>query len=62
LNNLEVLIDGVFHKVEDMEWHDVWIDMMDSYRMAMEILQKQREYTDDKINQFQYLIDDFFEK
>jgi hypothetical protein len=36
--------------------------MMDSYRMAMEILQKQREYTDDKINQFQYLIDDFFEK
>lgn len=33
--------------------------MMEKYRLAMKILHKQSEYTDDDINRFQDLIDDF---
>ncbi len=36
--------------------------MMESYCMAIEILKKRNEYQVEDINQFQDLIDDFFEK
>jgi hypothetical protein len=34
--------------------------MMEKYRLAMKILHKQSEYTDDDLNRFQDLIDYFF--
>jgi hypothetical protein len=60
--NLRVLIDSIFNKPEDEAQRDMWKDMIESYCMAMEILRKRNEYQDEDINQFQDLIDDFFEK
>ncbi len=36
--------------------------MIEQYSLAMQILRKRSEYTDDEINLFQDLIDDFFQK
>jgi len=60
INNIDVLIDVVFHKPEHAGRRDIWRNMMEQYRLAMRILRKRSEYTDDEIILFQDLIDDFF--
>jgi hypothetical protein len=62
MNNINLLIDDIFQKPEHIERRNVWKDMLQKYRHAMEILRKQSDYTDDDINLFQDLIDDFFEQ
>ena len=47
-------------KEEDTEQRDTWHDMISQYSMAMVILRKRSDYTDDDIDHFQDLIDDFW--
>jgi hypothetical protein len=37
INNIDVLIDVVFHKPEHAGRRDIWRDMMEQYRLAMQI-------------------------
>jgi hypothetical protein len=52
----------VFNKPEDAARRDMWRDMMEKYHLSMQILRKRSDYTDDEINLFQDLMDDFFAK
>ncbi len=62
IGNLRILIDFIFDKEQDTEQRDTWHDMISQYSMAMVILRKRSEYTDEDITRFQNLIDDFFQK
>ncbi len=60
VENIGVLIDYVFDHPEDAEQRRIWHYLIDRYCQAMDILLLRREYTDDEIEEFQSLIDDFF--
>jgi hypothetical protein len=62
IGNLPLLIDEIFCGEEDVQRRDCWKEMITEYSMAIEILHKHSDYTDDDISRFQYLIDNFFEK
>jgi hypothetical protein len=60
IENIGVLIDYVFDHLEEAEQRRIWHYLIDQYCQAMDILLLRREYTDDEIEEFQSLIDDFF--
>jgi len=58
---LYVIIDEIFDH-DANEQRIKWRDMVVEYNIAMQILRKRSDYTNEDIEQFQYLIDNFFEK
>jgi hypothetical protein len=63
VEHLYVIIDEIFDgDIDALEQRDNWRNMIAEYSAAMQILRKRSEYTDNDIEQFQYLIDNFFEK
>ena len=56
------MIDAVFNKPEDLERRNAWYEIFDKYVPAMEVLRKKSDYTNEEIEHFQDLIDDFFSK
>lgn len=63
MEHLYVIIDEIFDgDIDALEQRDNWRNMIAEYSAAMQILRKRSEYTDNDIEQFQYLIDNFFEK
>lgn len=60
IGSLTLLIDAIFDKEEDERVRDCWRDLVMQYSMAIRILRKRSEYTDNDIETFQNLIDSFF--
>jgi hypothetical protein len=60
MNGLHLVIDVIFDKEEDARQRDSWHDMITQYGMAMQILRKRSDYTDNDIVTFQNLVDSFF--
>ena len=61
VEHLYLIIDEIFDH-DANEQRIKWRDMIAEYNMAMQILRKRSDYTNEDIEQFQYLIDNFFEK
>lgn len=59
MDNIEHAVDFIFQN--DAEKRNIWHTMIGNYRAAMQILRKKSEYTDNEIDEFQNLIDDFFQ-
>jgi len=57
---MDHLIAVIFHKEEDRVRQDCWLDMIEEYWLAMTILRKRSDYSDEDIDEFQSLIDSFF--
>ncbi len=61
VEHLYVIIYKIFDH-DANEQRIKWRDMIAEYNMAMQILRKRSDYTNEDIEQFQCLIDNFFEK
>jgi hypothetical protein len=60
VTGMDHLIAVIFHKEEDRVRRDCWLDMIEEYWLAMTILRKRSDYSDEDIDEFQSLIDSFF--
>jgi hypothetical protein len=60
VDNIYHLINFVFASEEDRQLKETWTKMIQDYTQAMQLLRKKSEYTEQDIDQFQLLIDDFF--
>jgi len=58
--NIEALVHHIFLLPEYTEQKQIWINMLQDYRDAMEIFRQPQDYTDDDIKDFQGKIDSFF--
>ena len=59
---LQPLIEFIFQHPEDANSREDWLELMEYYNPAIELLQKPTDFTDDEIEEFQTLIDSFYEK
>ena len=60
IDNIEALVHHIFLLPEYTEQKQIWINMLQDYRDAMEIFRQPQDYTDDDIKDFQGKIDSFF--
>ncbi len=61
LNKMDTIIEQAW-LLQDTNWHRELISAVTKYREAMKILMRHSEPNDDDIEEFQSLIDDFYEK
>jgi hypothetical protein len=61
LNKMDTIIEQAW-LLQDINWHRELISAVTKYREAMKILTRHSEPNDDDIEEFQSLIDDFYEK
>jgi len=59
---LQPLIEFIFQHPEDAILREDWLQLLEYYNPAMELLQKPTEFTDDEIGEFLSLIDSFYGK
>ena len=59
---LQPLIEFIFQHPEDANSREDWLELMEYYNPAIELLQKPTDFTDDEIEEFQTLIDSLNEK
>jgi len=59
VTGIDHLIAVIFHKEEDHVRRDCWLDMIEEYRLALTILRKRSDYSDEDTNEFQSLIGSF---
>jgi hypothetical protein len=60
MSNCYPLIDYIFSHPEDAELRTKWSDTITLYNSAIELLCKPTIFSDDKIEDFQTLVDDFY--
>jgi hypothetical protein len=56
------LIDFIFQHEDDIELKNEWHATINAYNQAIELLRKPTTFTDDEIEEFQILIDDFYKR
>jgi len=59
---LEPLIDYIFQHPDDATARQDWLELLDYYNPAIELLRKPTEFSDEEIEEFQTLVDSFYEK
>jgi hypothetical protein len=55
------LVNYIFSHPEDIELRNKWIEAVTLYKSAIELLRKPTVFSDDKIEEFQVLVDDFYQ-
>lgn len=62
MTEIQPLLDFIFQHPDDIHLRDEWHQLMLCYNEAMELLRKPTDFTDEEIEEFQSLIDSFYEK
>jgi len=60
ISNCYPLIDYIFGHPDDMELRNKWMEAVTYYNEAIELLRKPTNFSDDEIEEFQTLVDDFY--
>jgi hypothetical protein len=60
MSNCYPLIDYIFSRPEDAELRTKWRDTITLYNSAIDLLRKPTIFSDDEIEEFQTLVDDFY--
>lgn len=62
MTGLAPLIDFIFEHPDDTELRNAWHELINVYNDAIELLRKPTDFSDDEIDKFQELVDDFYKK
>jgi hypothetical protein len=62
MSGVAPLIDFIFQHEEDIELKNEWHGLINAYNPANELQRKPTTFTDDEIEEFQMLIDDFYRR
>jgi hypothetical protein len=60
IDSMDELVNHIFSLDDHVEEREVWKNMLQDYRDAMEILWQPNDYSDDDIKEFQMKIDSFY--